>query len=254
MRIKIKDLSGFVLNYLINTFLADKTYKHNKGRHIPFEVLSEGAVVRLRNYVSDRHNFVFNIAKAHPLFTEARISRTIDHSGLWIAYYGDGYSEEKQAIYCDKSEIVAGLKCWLHLHVAAGNNLDLVVDIPDDVLKALQYIEANEPLLYQYRSQREYIVEDMKGKFARVAIPRGGELPRTIREMANTVYNLHTKSWEKYRWFIRHSFEDYLAQHCIMFESIPLASRLTMPGFNFAYECKKSGFYCGHIFQPTNKE
>lgn len=51
-----------------------------------------------------------------PILSEARISRTIDHSGLWVAYWTDGYmdgDEGRKWMHCDRRELVAGLRCFV---------------------------------------------------------------------------------------------------------------------------------------------
>ena len=51
-----------------------------------------------------------------PILSKARISRTIDHSGLWIAYWTDGYTEGdegKKYMQCDRDELTAGLRCYV---------------------------------------------------------------------------------------------------------------------------------------------
>lgn len=63
-----------------------------------------------------------------PILTEAKISRTIDHSGLWIAYYGFNYSDDKEHMQCHTSELVAGLRCYVSMRL--GDE----VEIPDDLL------------------------------------------------------------------------------------------------------------------------
>ena len=66
-----------------------------------------------------------------PILTEARISRTIDHSGLWVAYWTDGYGEgddAKKWMQCDRSELVAGLRCFV------ASKLGGEVDVPEGLL------------------------------------------------------------------------------------------------------------------------
>lgn len=60
------------------------------------------------------------------LLTQAKISRTIDHSGLWIAYWTDGYSEgagSNKWMQCDKDELVAGLRCFVAMKL--GNEIEI---------------------------------------------------------------------------------------------------------------------------------
>lgn len=65
-----------------------------------------------------------------PLLSEKGISRTTDHSGLWIAYWTDGYTDGdagKLWMQCDKSELVAGLRCFV------ASRLGDEVEVPDDL-------------------------------------------------------------------------------------------------------------------------
>ena len=69
-----------------------------------------------------------------PILTEARISRTIDHSGLWVAYWTDGYGEGDDTnkwMQCDRSELVAGLRCLV------ASKLGIEVEVPDELGGAL---------------------------------------------------------------------------------------------------------------------
>ena len=63
-----------------------------------------------------------------PILTEAKISRTIDHSGLWIAYYGYNYADAKEFMQCHTSELVAGLRCYVSMRLGA------TVEIPEELL------------------------------------------------------------------------------------------------------------------------
>ena len=66
-----------------------------------------------------------------PILSRERISRTIDHSGLWIAYWSDGYTEGdegKQHMQCHRSELVAGLRC------VVARKLGDEVEIPEELL------------------------------------------------------------------------------------------------------------------------
>ena len=69
-------------------------------------------------------------AQGWPILTRERISRTIDHSGIWVAYWTDGYGEEdfyKKWMHCDRNELVAGLRCYV------ASKLGDEVDVPDDL-------------------------------------------------------------------------------------------------------------------------
>jgi len=52
-------------------------------------------------------------AQGGSLLNQHKISRTIDHSGLWIAYAGYNLNDEQRHMQCDKSELVAGLRCFV---------------------------------------------------------------------------------------------------------------------------------------------
>jgi len=67
-------------------------------------------------------------AQGGPLLNQHKISRTIDHSGLWIAYAGYNLNDEQRHMQCDRSELVAGLRCLVAL------NLGEVVDVPEELL------------------------------------------------------------------------------------------------------------------------
>ena len=61
-----------------------------------------------------------------PILELAKISRTIDHSGLWLAYNGYNYIDTKEHMQCDCSELVAGLRCYVV------SKLGDEVDIPEE--------------------------------------------------------------------------------------------------------------------------
>ncbi len=76
------------------------------------------------------HKYSSNWAQGGPILSRERISRTIDHSGLWIAYWSDGYTEGdegKQHMQCDRSELVAGLRCVVAL------KLGDEIEIPEEL-------------------------------------------------------------------------------------------------------------------------
>lgn len=69
-----------------------------------------------------------NWSQGGSLLNQHKISRTIDHSGLWIAYAGYNLNDEQRHMQCDRSELVAGLRCLVAL------NLGEVVDVPEELL------------------------------------------------------------------------------------------------------------------------
>lgn len=69
-------------------------------------------------------------SKGGPILSGAHISRTIDHSGLWIAYWTDGYTEGgegKKWMQCHRSELVAGLRCFV------ASRLGGTVEVPEEL-------------------------------------------------------------------------------------------------------------------------
>ena len=74
-------------------------------------------------------------AQGGPIMTRERISRTIDHSGLWIAYWTDGYTEGDEGrkwMQCDRSELVAGLRCYV------ASKLGDELEIPNELIGELK--------------------------------------------------------------------------------------------------------------------
>ena len=66
-------------------------------------------------------------AQGGPILNNAKISRTIDDTGRWIAYSAYNYAEEKQWMHCDRSELVAGLRCFVE------SQLGDEVDVPNEL-------------------------------------------------------------------------------------------------------------------------
>ena len=63
------------------------------------------------------------------LLNEAKISRTVDHSGVWIAYSGYNLNDEKEHMQGDADELVAGFRCYLAC------KLGDLVDVPDHLIQ-----------------------------------------------------------------------------------------------------------------------
>lgn len=88
----------------------------------------------LRAYILEHYikpEFSTNWAFGGPILTREHISRTIDHAGLWIAYWTDGYGEGDQALqwmHCDRSELVTGLRCYVE------SKLGKEVEVPDELV------------------------------------------------------------------------------------------------------------------------
>lgn len=121
MKIKTSELTGAALDWAV---------AKSMGGHIG---VANGVVCF---NVGDGEGFnVFtpstDWAQGGPILSEARISRTIDHSGLWVAYWTDGYTEGdegKKWMHCDKSELIAGLRCVVE------KNLGNEVEVPDELV------------------------------------------------------------------------------------------------------------------------
>ena len=65
-------------------------------------------------------------ALACKVLSEARVSRTIDHSGLWIAYIAN-INDEPTFMQCDRNELVAGMRCLVASKL--GNEIELPEDL-----------------------------------------------------------------------------------------------------------------------------
>jgi hypothetical protein len=108
MKVKTSNLKGAALDWAV--FLASYGRAPNPTRCVEFST---------------------DWAQGGPILTKARISRTIDHSGLWVAYWADGYDdsdESKKWMHCDRDELVAGLRCFV------ASELGDTVEIPNDPL------------------------------------------------------------------------------------------------------------------------
>lgn len=118
MKIKVSEASGPVLDWIVAKCEGVATRKLNADEFVAQQ--AEG------NY-----RYSTDWAQAGPILSRERISRTIDHSGLWIAYWTDGYvegDEGKKWMQCDRSELVAGLRCY------AASKLGEEVEVPDELV------------------------------------------------------------------------------------------------------------------------
>lgn len=143
MKIKTSDLSGHALNFTVATALkmswwtrANAEWDHYYGytewilsdkELCKFE-FDERASRAGRWRCMEVFQPSTDWAQGGPILTEAKISRTIDQSGLWIAYCGFNYADAKEFMQCHTSELVAGLRCYVTMRLGA------TVDIPDDLL------------------------------------------------------------------------------------------------------------------------
>lgn len=79
------------------------------------------------------HSYSTDWSQGGPILSREHISRTIDHSGLWIAYWTDGYTEGdegKHWMHCHRSELVAGLRCFVTSKL--GDKVDVPEELIDD--------------------------------------------------------------------------------------------------------------------------
>ena len=115
MKIKTKDLTGAALDWAVAKC---------EGAHPQISYPDK----RLFGAIGDTFDYSTDWAQGGPLLNQHKISRTIDHSGLWIAYAGYNLNDEQRHMQCDRSELVAGLRCLVAL------NLGEVVDVPEEML------------------------------------------------------------------------------------------------------------------------
>ena len=129
---KTSGLTSWQLDWAVAKSKGFKTYLDTNG--LPYMHLDQ---VQLRAFNTSFFEeeltrslplvgFSSNWQVGGPILSEARISRTIDHSGLWVAYWSDGYTEGdagKLCMQCDRSELVAGLRCFVALKL--GNDVEV---------------------------------------------------------------------------------------------------------------------------------
>ena len=87
--------------------------------------------VTLEHGLTDDERYSTDWSQGGPILSDARISRTIDHSGLWIAYWTDGYTEGDEGrkwMQCDRSELVAAMRCYVV------SKLGEEVDVPEELI------------------------------------------------------------------------------------------------------------------------
>lgn len=107
-----------------NNYTGDLAWHLGHQSNHPITVSSDEVTCPVPRYSTDW-------AQGGPILSDNRISRTIDHSGLWLAYWTDGYGEGDDAnnwMHCDRSELVAGLRCFVE------SKLGKTVAIPEELL------------------------------------------------------------------------------------------------------------------------
>ena len=134
MKIKTSELTGPALDWAVAKCLGWVTYPTDSIEHGDW--YHTNAAVAPHGYEHNRvhrENFKPSTdwSQGGPILSRERINRTIDHSGLWVAYWTDGYGEEdycKKWMQCDRSELVAGLRCYV------ASKLGDEVDVPDELI------------------------------------------------------------------------------------------------------------------------
>jgi hypothetical protein len=122
--IKVSEATPRQLNYLVAEALGRGPMYDLQAFGTTFRgwwLTQGGEYERMPSYSTDW-------AIGGPILSKEHISRTIDHSGLWIAYWTDGYTdgdEGKKWMHCDRSELVAGLRCYV------ASELGYEVEIPE---------------------------------------------------------------------------------------------------------------------------
>lgn len=118
MKTKTSELLGPALDWAVG---YARCLTATNGKPIQARDLMDAAI---RNGMSSPST---KWAEGGPLLNRHKISRTINHSGLWIAYAGYNLNDEPRHMQCDRSELVAGLRCLVAL------NLGEVVDVPEEL-------------------------------------------------------------------------------------------------------------------------
>lgn len=128
MRTRIDKLTGHALDWAV-AVVVFMDYEWQDG--VP-DVWKTSRGIEIHTPSDEVFSPSTNYAQAGPILCDQRICRTVDHSGLWIAYWTSGYIEGdngKSGMQCDKSEILAGLRCVVALSFGE------FIDIPDELVE-----------------------------------------------------------------------------------------------------------------------
>ena len=152
MLVNTSTLTGPALNFAVATAqglsvsFAD-WYKPDEGCQLQVSRSASG-IDSIYWHLGGRYDPAGDWAQGGPLLTEARISRTIDHSGLWIAYWTDGYGDGDEAnkfMHCDRSELVAGMRTFV------AGKLGDTVEIPDELADTQPIVTLNRRAVWPFR-------------------------------------------------------------------------------------------------------
>ena len=109
MKIKTSELTGRALDWAVAKALKRGPEYNLAAFGTVFRgwwLTQGGEYERMPSYSTDW-------SQGGPIIEQERISTTVDHSGLWIAFNGYNYSDEKEFMQCDRSKLVAGLRCYV---------------------------------------------------------------------------------------------------------------------------------------------
>lgn len=119
--IKVNEASGVVLDYLVS-----------KSDNPPgrcgwgwFERDAQGFLFDPLNEV--RYSPSTDWAQGGSIFSEAKISASVDDSGVWLAWCQYNYADEKRFMQSGHTELVAKARCYVAM------SLGLAVEVPEDL-------------------------------------------------------------------------------------------------------------------------
>ena len=126
--VKVSEASGVVLDWMV----AKCEGKVEQGVYGTPQLWNIGLHLHYCDaFLGASYSPSTNWAQGGPILTREHISRTIDHSGLWVAYWTDGYTEGDEGqkwMHCDRSELVAGLRCYV------ASKLGNTVEVPEEII------------------------------------------------------------------------------------------------------------------------
>lgn len=114
--IKVSKASGVVLDWLVASIVV-KTH--------PARYLEPLQFIKLHD--ENRFNYCELWAQGGSIFSEAKISASVDDSGVWLAWCQYNYADEKRFMQSGHTELVAKARCYVAI------NLGLAVEVPEDL-------------------------------------------------------------------------------------------------------------------------
>lgn len=113
--IRVSGASGIVLDWLVASIVKTR----------PAIYLAPLQFIKC--HAENRFNYCELWAQGGPIFSEAKISASIDDSGVWIAWCQYNYADEKRFMQSGPTELVAKARCYVAM------NLGLAVVVPEDL-------------------------------------------------------------------------------------------------------------------------